>query len=77
MSDCPSGVHTVRTIQELLAHKDVSATMIYTHALNKGRHGVRSPISGLCPGLYRLYRPCSASSRMVGDYFSFQMADFA
>lgn len=28
-------------------HKDVSTTMIYTHVLNKGGHGVRSPVDGL------------------------------
>jgi len=34
-------------VEELLGHKDVSTTMIYTHVLNKGGHGVRSPIDGL------------------------------
>jgi integron integrase len=34
----------IRTVQELMGHKDVSTTMIYTHVLNRGGRGVRSPL---------------------------------
>ena len=40
-------VYDIRTVQELLGHRDVKTIMIYTHVLNRRPVGIRSPLDGM------------------------------
>ena len=42
----------IRTIQDLMGHKDVSTTMVYTHVVNRGASGARSPLDLVLPGQF-------------------------
>jgi site-specific recombinase XerD len=46
----PKDGHDIRTIEELLGHRDVKATMMYTHVQNRGGQGVYNPSTASEPG---------------------------
>jgi hypothetical protein len=62
--------YDIRTVQELLGHRDVATTMIYTRVLNRGGRGVESPADRLLAGgaLRGITREPSGASRLTHHY---------
>jgi len=62
--------YDIRTIHELLGYKDVSTTMICTHLLSKGGHGVPSPVHTLSSGLHSLHKTGASHGEQGGQHLT-------
>ncbi len=74
---CVRGRYDIRTVQELLGHGDVTATMIYTPVLNRGERGVESPADRFLAGYRSPVSPPAAGGLKsdAGDHASAQALD--